>query len=537
MAKGKGSSTRTPTSSHTNSKIAVAAIALLAAGGLAFAALPATYQNADGQKCGVNTYSLEKSCKGGALSATVTCMDGSKKQIGDGKSCVDSAKLWSLAASACKDKCVVSPDGSGSLVSCKENDGGVDPGQMGITKTVDDLGNPISSKEDYCESDLKLAEYSCNGEEINLQSIRCEAGFTCSNGSCVALGEPKLMVEVDEFGIGDQRMSANIHNFNFLGEWEMSAEDGDIEISDVYFINDVADLELPSRNSGDNAVIEYNLSAAGLSLDTAIPVNGQLHFELDEPFVIPSGVSVSLALNAEFADINSVETTQEPIKMALSGLELRDVASGVALSAEDILSPEGSRLDAGNRVLSPLSNGLIVLHKTLPYVSMERLDSDILANGISDIAKFSISASNNGDVSWNKITIDVDGTCQGAQSGEAIDCMSDFSIYDSNGNRMNGMVHANAFNQELGVHVSSTSISAGEREVYILSASLNGFAEGDSIRIRIENHSEGFRSANAPQSGGFNWSDNSGAYQSPFDDHWFNEHGLLGLPSRSSFLK
>lgn len=105
-------STATKTQSITNTKLAIATLALLLAGGLAFGLAPLQgdrgygygYQNV--QKCGIDTMNLLKSCKkkGTYAAMKVTCHDGSKKTLTSGY-CKTSSSWAKYAEKFCKNKC------------------------------------------------------------------------------------------------------------------------------------------------------------------------------------------------------------------------------------------------------------------------------------------------------------------------------------------------------------------------------------------------------------------------------------------------
>ncbi|MFA6427615.1 MAG: hypothetical protein WCW16_04190 [Candidatus Magasanikbacteria bacterium] len=98
----------TVTKSITNTKLLVATGVMLAAGGLAFATVPLSYQNAQGQKCGVNSYSVSQNCGGSSYrQAKITCHDGSSYNLGGPTSCKP-AKTWeTYAQKQCYNRCAV----------------------------------------------------------------------------------------------------------------------------------------------------------------------------------------------------------------------------------------------------------------------------------------------------------------------------------------------------------------------------------------------------------------------------------------------
>jgi len=192
MLINKTSATQTATTSITNTKLAMATAAMLMAAGLAFAAAPLSksmsYVNDQGQKCGVNSYSVTNSCKAGYYrQMKVTCFDGSTFTKGDPTSCKSSATWASYAESLCKGRCVVP-----SVPPCVDSDGTNVTTQGAITMST---GNTY---KDSCPSNdpTKVWEGICRADGSYIfNALNCPAGATCQNGACVASTTPGIIYQ------------------------------------------------------------------------------------------------------------------------------------------------------------------------------------------------------------------------------------------------------------------------------------------------------------------------------------------------------
>ena len=118
----------TKTGSITNTRLAIATMALLLAGGLAFAAAPM------------------KSKKGNSFTK-----------------------------------------GGGSIVEyyCVETDGGMDIRAKGTTKGTTRTGRVIRAT-DRCATSGNLIEYYCQDRTVNVINTACGAGFACESGACLS---------------------------------------------------------------------------------------------------------------------------------------------------------------------------------------------------------------------------------------------------------------------------------------------------------------------------------------------------------------
>ncbi len=206
---------QTKTVSVTNTRLAVATLALIGAAALAFAAIPTTFNNVDvceQQDNGVVLYGMYNSvqtvqnyCADGNTLVTVQCnprlgSDGNttvvinKKQIcgnmlGNGGVCSNGEGC------VCGPGTVLGDDGSSCVfldpdMSCKDSDRGKKPKIPGNVLILGPDGGPILyTIKDYCINDTTLVEGVCQDGVYRAEEIECPNGFSCvsAQGRCVAL--------------------------------------------------------------------------------------------------------------------------------------------------------------------------------------------------------------------------------------------------------------------------------------------------------------------------------------------------------------
>jgi len=182
----------TATSSITNTKLAIATAAMVLAAGLAFAAAPLSksmsYVNKQGQKCGVDSYSVSNSCKKGSYRhMEVTCFDGTTFSEGTSTSCKPSKTWASHAEKLCNNRCTPLITTS----SCTDSDGGINI----YEQSTGLLGGSVEQKE-FCSSENSVYEFYCNRQdsgvwELASQVINCPNG--CTNGACIEQ-QPRLII-------------------------------------------------------------------------------------------------------------------------------------------------------------------------------------------------------------------------------------------------------------------------------------------------------------------------------------------------------
>jgi|TARA_Y100000310_G_scaffold160325_1_gene160066 hypothetical protein len=67
-------------------------------------------------------------------------------------------------------------------VTCEEGDGGFDLDDYSMV-TVTKNGGATATVEDHCTSSYILREFSCYGNTLTEQSVRCDNG--CKDGACL----------------------------------------------------------------------------------------------------------------------------------------------------------------------------------------------------------------------------------------------------------------------------------------------------------------------------------------------------------------
>ena len=177
----------TKTQSVTNTKLALATAALLAASGLALAFLPGSGL---GEKCGVNTarYASDRACPGGSTnSIEFTCLGDREKTVHSISGRCANPKEYAKAASA---ECCELAQDTGECVDEEEGNGTEASGR--VTYEVRDFGRIVSRgiAEDKCIGPDVLQEAYC-GEDggLKLEKVYCDNGFVCNDGVCVEAEE------------------------------------------------------------------------------------------------------------------------------------------------------------------------------------------------------------------------------------------------------------------------------------------------------------------------------------------------------------
>ncbi|MBT4942067.1 MAG: hypothetical protein HOL80_01290 [Candidatus Magasanikbacteria bacterium] len=206
---------QTKTVSVTNTRLAVATLALISAAALAFAAIPTTFNNVDvceQQDNGVVLYGMYNSvqtvqnyCADGNTLVTVQC----NPRLGSDR---DTTVVINkkqpcggiLNGSVCSngEGCVCGPgytlgdDGSscvflGPAMGCKDTDRGKNPKIPGNVLILGPDGGPtLYTIKDYCINDTTLIEGVCRDGVYQAAEVNCgQEGFACNSDqrACVQI--------------------------------------------------------------------------------------------------------------------------------------------------------------------------------------------------------------------------------------------------------------------------------------------------------------------------------------------------------------
>jgi len=191
------------TATVSKTKLLVATGLMLAAGGLAFIMSPfgrgTSYTNAEGNKCGVNYFSVSASCgTGNYRYAKVTCMDGTNFRVGSASSCKSGNTWASYADKLCRDRCYV-PAPPAPTLTCRDSDRGQNFTARGETMILENGATTTIWGEDSCTSSTTLQEYFCGVTTTTPVNARLESVYhvcegRCNEGRCVTpeVGEVRV---------------------------------------------------------------------------------------------------------------------------------------------------------------------------------------------------------------------------------------------------------------------------------------------------------------------------------------------------------
>ncbi|MBT4153957.1 MAG: hypothetical protein HOE53_04895 [Candidatus Magasanikbacteria bacterium] len=526
----KPQQTATKTLSVTSTKLAIATAALLAAGGLAFAAAPgksnfnfAKYQTksygVDYQqpmtkkqiaakktsaakkknKCGVNSYSVGKNCgKGMYRTANIRCHDGSERIVGDPNKCFPAKELSTEAKTVCANACA----GEKPKTFCKDPDGGI------VLEKSTTVRTDKASYPDRCDPqhENRVLEGICEGDRYDEKPRDCGEGNTCEDGACVIAPVQRVsdaIIRVD-MNSSTYRGTAFMDGEGVrLGHWVLTAQKEGVIIDDMQFTLAAEDPRMNEINSRNNVAtlasliqdIELHANNGDL-LDSARP-NNDGEFEFDNiDFSVTEIQPESLYLELTFNDRvgAEIEYSNLPVQAKLTEIEANGAESGMEVPADQV------NLGLGNTILSSQGTRFNLSEASIMFETLPRIDTvpitgdfraggnqfqEMLLNGASNLYKFEIGAGadgnfRNNDSSWSAIFIDVSGRCDANQY--AINCLSNFSIFDDNNNEL----EATFVTTTRGIQVRLQEpevIVAGGSIAYRLRGSVNGMGSGNSLRM------------------------------------------------------
>lgn len=391
-------------------------------------------------------------------------------------------------------------------------------------------------------------------EQITYTDDDASASLTISSGA-------SLTVEVD----GDTP-NASIHAVGAaagdvakdLASFAFTAEDGQVNITDLYVANNTSTGSNTAESSADFLVKEYQLVVNGVVLKSKKPVSGVARFELSgdsEEIHVADDQTVVATVRGVFNDVDSATDSGQRFKIALYAIEAETEGPGTQLS-QSTVTGVSTTASAGLAALDSAPTGAEqAIYKSVPTLAGHSLGTT-LNSGTQDIYKFSVAADSLGAISWASILLDVTGECQSNENptdgGSCLDYNS-LKLYEltSSGREeitlsssLAATTTVGSSNGEIRIAVSTSTsnneiqkISAGTSKTYVVEAAFSGIAAGDSISVRIRDfssvHYAGQTLAQAQDDAGFTgpfvWTDNSGTQSSQSVAHWYTGRDVYGL--------
>lgn len=535
--------THTKTRSVTNTKLVTATIALLAAGGLAFAAIPSgPYLNEDGAKCGVNSFAVQQKCKGGYSVAQVSCHDGSTFLVGGDGGCYSVTYLHKKANSGCFGRCAAPPQDANVCTDSDLRDPqNLESSNIFEQGTVEANAGVFT---DRCLDGQRLQEQYCSGRGGGASASStvhiCE--FGCDNGACRE--QPAEILPILDVSITTATHGAWITTPREpvnVGMWLFTARDATAVMREVSFRL----AALSSDVSGLNAersiprISRIRLLINDQVVDESTPDHrGSVTFEGFE-HRISANDTARLTMDVSFNPILDETQTQTPIQFAFDRVEAISEDTGADV-------PEANIRMSGQLPVNPS----VVIFKTVPTVSAVPLNNDILFNGVLDLYSFSVQAAPTGQISWGQVVLDIGGSCQGSGRNPIVNCIppEGIRVYDQANNEIPATVTAieqGGAWMDLVIRPEAVqTVAAGASRTYRIEADVDGFFEGDNVLVRMHAGASRHELANSLDEqyatfdreswriGNFIWSDNSGSYQSRDDHHWFGAYEVNGFSTR-----
>lgn len=349
-----------------------------------------------------------------------------------------------------------------------------------------------------------------------------------------------------------------------VATYRFSAEDGDIEISDLYLGHTTSTPNSTSTISNLNDLISsYELVVDGDVVDTSAPSdeggdnNGAFEFNLGSgnEIMVEKDKVQRVKVKANLNDItNQRSLSERDINVTLYGIEGETRGSGTELTPSDINSGNDD-IQTDNTLdidaIKALKADRQVAARTIPSIEATSVSNNTLSDGGGkEVFSYEVTANDNYDVSWKRVTIEMTGNCN---TDKLDDCVSktpnDWTVEEGSTERtINNITFTSSTDSDLTAEIelsNSRSISAGASKEYTISTKLSGFTgDNDSLSTQIVDNETASSdpdevdtySTVKGNSDTFVWSDNSVSYDDTSDKQWFDGWELPGLDTDSISL-
>ncbi len=562
--------TVTKTQSVTGTKIVIATAALLAAGSLAFAAAPgksnlnfANYnqksygvtavQPATKNKCGVTSYSVGSSCgKSEYTTASITCYDGTKHELGGPGQCFAAQKLQAMAQDACANRC----KGDVPQPFCFDPDGGI---ALEFSTTVQTETGSYPDRCDPVQAN-RLLEGICEGNTYDEKPRDCGDGRTCEEGACVEAQRAEVANSFIHVNTDTALYSGTIHESGDifrLGHWIFDTDNREgVLLNTLDFSLTAEDAQMRDLNT--RAKVETVASLVreiklmtdnGDIVDTTVPdADGDFSFTMN--YIFTSVVPQSFFLEISFDRIgNDIVNTELPIQAKLVRIDARENETGLEIPENNILLKRTNQVLSSHGTEQTLSDASLLFDTTLRLVSHsinqnENEYNRPLRNGFGPLVGFMIEDepdAHNTDGAWMGVFVSVQGTC--GFTGSPVGCLSNFSLFDDN----NVEIPAHFATSTQGVQIRLEEpeiVLNGDISRYELRGQISTARENNSLTFNFidgeERRSQAADTVNRlfskqytrpAEVGSLIWSDGAGSFPNPNELHWFGSH-LLNNSSR-----
>jgi hypothetical protein len=268
-----------------------------------------------------------------------------------------------------------------------------------------------------------------------------------------------------------------------------------------------------SLNTGsDSRVSSVRLYDGTTLIDSFTPVLGGGKFTItNDAAKVLANQNKTLSIKVV---LNSIDNDQSATNKALA----------YAITAYKFKSSNGSETVSPSN-LTPITANTFVIRKTVPTIAYLALPDTTLNAGAKDIAKFSVSADAAGDVTVNRIALDVATT-----TNATISTTSANTTVKINGSFKNASSVTLAGGQYVVVLATPEVISAGTSKTFEIQANTSVTGQGsDSITAKLSEDASPVYTVDGTPAGNFAWSD--GADVNHYT--WANGYRVAGLTTNT----
>jgi hypothetical protein len=378
--------------------------------------------------------------------------------------------------------------------------------------------------------------YDEEGSEVSLDS-----GSNTTSTTINVDSEGTLTVSVNDEPTGDVITPGSEQT---LGSWTFISEDDEIDLTDLYFANDYTG-DGNADTGSDSNIQELRVYVDGEQVGSGKPfTSGTVHFDFSaDPIVVAKDSTEDVELRAILNEITNESQTNARVRPVLYSI------TGVGSGGSNLASVTGlddTKLDGGTYADYGSTNSKeaseFVMTAARPVLTTNASSADTqLINGEADVYAFDVYAQG-GPVSLNYVTLTVTGTASGS------DISSDITSNVGSGKIYRGTTEKTATVTETGGTVtiefdSVQTIQEGQTATFVYKATLSGFdvdsSTSDYLSTKIVDSGDGYVAADSASglSSAFEWSDNTGTYESRTDDQWMNDYLLNELDTELDIVR
>lgn len=325
-----------------------------------------------------------------------------------------------------------------------------------------------------------------------------------------------------------------------VARYKLSATDGDVDVKDLYFAN-VSSGSVDS--SADARVAAYNLVVNGVVVDSRVPSEGEIHFNLGtaNKIVVPKDESVVITVEADFNSITADTQTNKQVVLELTDMKANTSVTSKALTkattnAGDKLIDNEDHYSTSEVAAADIQGERMYIRKTQPTLATVALGTTKLLAGEQTIYKFTVTADAKADVNVAQIKYDVTTSLSGGLSG--------YRLFVNGTEKISGTDFTLTGTTVTFKANKDVVVAKGTSKTFELKATAGTVADNDYVTVKLVEDAQDAdafwdnkTTANGATASNFIWSDNSGAPHTESSVDYFNGYKVVGLDTNATTLE